>query len=401
MNAGTPGGAGSLVVELATGTAIVNGTRIEMPRREFDLLAALAARPGETFSSQELVQQVWPDDPVATDQDLRTLLYRLRKRIGDHDRSQRIVANRPAFGYLIDLSPNAVEVVRLAFAPDDADTSVIVLDEQDVAETEPSEIAAPTDSDQTVHEDTGNEAQLVSSKSPRRAGIRVTPVVIAALVAAGLLAGSWQLGYFLSQRREAAPQANARPPAHEPEDSGDATRRSKPDGNQSRSSKKGEAPRQSSEQSSQGSLSVGDSTSPVTEDQDSGSSTREGTGQGEDPREPLQPDAVLYHLFDPRSGDHFMTTRLSSAQAKEADGYDLSTEGRVFSSQVKGTVAISLDGDRAFVYRDLQSAPRNTSVTALYRLETEGDFFYTASSSVANQAQAQGWARSTAGYVAT
>lgn len=395
MNAGTPGGAGSLVVELATGTAIVNGTRIEMPRREFDLLAALAARPGETFSSQELVQQVWPDDPVATDQDLRTLLYRLRKRIGDHDRGHRIVANRPAFGYLIDLSPNVVEVVRLALAPEDADTSVIVLDEQDVAETELSEIAAPADTDQTVHEDTGSEAQLVSPKSPRRAGIRVTPVVIAALVAAGLLAGSWQLGYFLSQRRGAAPQAIARPPAQDP---GDATRPSKSDGNQARSSKKGEAPRQSSERSSQGGLSVGDSTSPVTEDQDSAGST--GTGQGQDPREPQQPDAVLYHLFDPRSGDHFMTTRLSSAQAKEADGYDLSTEGRVFSSQVKGTVAISLDGDRAFVYRDLQSAPRDTSVTALYSLETAGDFFYTASSSVANQAQSQGWARSTAGYVA-
>lgn len=401
MKTDTPGGRGSLVVELATGTAIVNGTRIEMPRREFDLLAALAARPGETFSSQELVQEVWPDDPVATDQDLRTLLYRLRKRIGDHDRSQRIVANRPAFGYLIDLSPDAVEVVKLASVLEDADTRVIVLDDQDASETE-AQIPTPDHIDQTVDEDTSSETQIVrSTQSPRRAGIRVTPVVIAALVTAGLLAGSWQLGYFLSQRRGVAPQTIDRPSAEEHEDSANTTRPSKPDRRGSKSSSKHQTPRRSSERSSQGGLSVGDSTSSGTTDQESSGSTRQSTDKSEELRRPPQPDAVLYHLFDPRSGDHFMTTSLNSARAKEADGYDLSTEGRVFSSQVKGTVAISLDSARSFVYRDLQSVPRNTSVTALYRLETAGDFFYTASSSVANQAQAQGWARSTPGYIAT
>ena len=41
------------------------------------------------------------------------------------------------------------------------------------------------------------------------------------------------------------------------------------------------------------------------------------------------------------------------------------------------------------------------SVAPLFRLQKDGDFFYTTSSSKANQAEAQGWARTNAGYVAT
>jgi hypothetical protein len=95
-----------------------------------------------------------------------------------------------------------------------------------------------------------------------------------------------------------------------------------------------------------------------------------------------------------------MTNNLSSATAKEADGYELSSEGRVFTSQVKGTVAITLDSGRAYVYRDVAAAPKGVAVTALFALARDGDRFYTVSSSAANEAQAQGWARSTAGYVA-
>jgi hypothetical protein len=96
-----------------------------------------------------------------------------------------------------------------------------------------------------------------------------------------------------------------------------------------------------------------------------------------------------------------MTTSSSVANQKQAAGYESSLEGGVFTAQEKGTVAIALDSGAAYVYRDPTSAPDAVTVTALYKLSSGDDFFYTTSASAANQAQAQGWSRSTAGYVAS
>ena len=140
--------------------------------------------------------------------------------------------------------------------------------------------------------------------------------------------------------------------------------------------------------------------SPTTEQAPGSKDESEGKDRPAPPPPP-QPNAQLYHLYNPDSGDHIMTTSSSLANQKQAAGYQATLEGGVFKAQEEGTVPISLDSGSAFVYRDGASAPDAVNVTALYKLASGDDSFYTTSASAANQAQAQGWSRSTAGYVAS
>jgi hypothetical protein len=104
-------------------------------------------------------------------------------------------------------------------------------------------------------------------------------------------------------------------------------------------------------------------------------------------------------LHDTASGDRYMTTSSAVSNQKQAAGYSATSEGRVFTRQVSGTIAITLDDGVAFIYRSRDAAPGGVSLSALYRLSREGDYFYTRSPGAANQAEAQGWARNVAGFV--
>ena len=50
---------GDLTIDLARRRVAVAGTAVHLRRREFDLLAFLARRPGEVFSREDLVTEVW------------------------------------------------------------------------------------------------------------------------------------------------------------------------------------------------------------------------------------------------------------------------------------------------------------------------------------------------------
>lgn len=404
MKAGIPTGrVGSLVIELATGTATVGDERIEIPRGEFELLAALAARPGETVSSKDLLQQLWPGDSVTTEQDLRSRVYRLRRRIGDHERDEKIVANRPGFGYLIDLPPSSVQVLK--GAPDVADIGepdVLYLDES--SETA-IESLTPVDvtSGPTSHHEARPMHQLEAPVEATRPSFRPRIVFMAAALAVTLLAASWVAGSWLSRlgridQSGLAQQGGDAPVTHPstgsskhgPQETKDPRRANGTNASRSHSDSAATTLAQSSDSTAT------DSSSAATEP----GTNADGTKRDGATTIPAQPEARLFHLYNPDSGDHYMTTSSSTANKKQAAGYQASTEGRVFSEQEKGTVAITLDGGTAFVYRDSGSAPQGIDVTVLYRLTKDGDYFYAASASEANEAQASGWSLATVGYVA-
>jgi two-component system OmpR family response regulator len=54
---------------------------ISLTPTEFRLVAALAARPGETLNRRELVRAAWPDGAVVHDNTLDVYLARLRKKL--------------------------------------------------------------------------------------------------------------------------------------------------------------------------------------------------------------------------------------------------------------------------------------------------------------------------------
>ena len=395
MKAGTPAGrVASLVVELGTGTAIVGDERIEIPPGEFDLLAVLASRAGKAIPSKELLSTLWPGDAIATEQDLRGRVYRLRKRLGDDKRTTKLVGNRPGFGYLIDLPPEAIEVVGRKSPSVEQEDQVVVLDPSPVGEPDDTTAVLLTDAD----------AQDVPAQLSDRRVLRPVVVGLAAVAASALLAGSWLAGSWLSTRASA--DDSVAQVDHENGDSGrDAQksvtkRRSQQHGRDRTRAAKVKGERLVRPVAEAGPVVVaGGAAKPQDQVEREPNPEAQRPKQQEAVEPAPRPDTRLFHLHHPDTGDHFVTTDSSAANQRQAEGYTMTMEGWVFRSQTEGTTAITLHGGSAFIYRTSSSAPDGVSVAPLYRLSSGSTFFFTSSSSQANQAEAQGWTRAVAGYV--
>ncbi|QCU79536.1 response regulator transcription factor [Citricoccus sp. SGAir0253] len=72
---------GDLAVDLAAHEVRVAGTRIAATRTEFDLLAALAARPGEAMSRRELIDTVWDPAWVGDERIVDVHVGNLRRKL--------------------------------------------------------------------------------------------------------------------------------------------------------------------------------------------------------------------------------------------------------------------------------------------------------------------------------
>jgi len=75
--------AGTLRVDLAQRQAFLDGAALALTRKEFDLLAYVAARPGRVVSRRELLEEVWRQPSVGDDQTIDVHLYWLRRKLGE------------------------------------------------------------------------------------------------------------------------------------------------------------------------------------------------------------------------------------------------------------------------------------------------------------------------------
>jgi len=80
---------GGLEIDPRRRQAQLDGQRLDLSRREFDLLAYLAARPGEVVTRRELLSEVW-QLPYGDDQTIDVHLSWLRRKLGER-------ASRPRF----------------------------------------------------------------------------------------------------------------------------------------------------------------------------------------------------------------------------------------------------------------------------------------------------------------
>ncbi len=74
---------GELTIDLTTRRTALAGTAIELSRREFDLLAALAARPDEVVTKRELLADVWRQPHGGADKTVDVHLSWLRRKLGE------------------------------------------------------------------------------------------------------------------------------------------------------------------------------------------------------------------------------------------------------------------------------------------------------------------------------
>ncbi|RKT07295.1 DNA-binding response OmpR family regulator [Streptomyces sp. 3211.6] len=72
---------GPVVVELPTRRVTVNGTDVPLTRKEFDLLALLAQRPGVVFRREQIISEVWRTSWEGTGRTLEVHVASLRSKL--------------------------------------------------------------------------------------------------------------------------------------------------------------------------------------------------------------------------------------------------------------------------------------------------------------------------------
>jgi len=68
-------------IQRSSYTVFVDGKKVKFPRREFELLAFLAANPNKVFSRNLLLNQVWSDEVYVIDRSVDVHINRIRKKL--------------------------------------------------------------------------------------------------------------------------------------------------------------------------------------------------------------------------------------------------------------------------------------------------------------------------------
>ncbi|MGC9669534.1 response regulator transcription factor [Planosporangium sp. 12N6] len=91
--------AGALRVDLGQRQAYLDEQPLTLTRKEFDLLAYLAARPGRVVSRRELLEEVWRQPSVGEDQTIDVHLYWLRRKLGESAAKPRFLHTVRGVGF--------------------------------------------------------------------------------------------------------------------------------------------------------------------------------------------------------------------------------------------------------------------------------------------------------------
>ncbi len=79
---------------------IILGTKkIDLTRKEFEILSLLAKNPGRIFSREEILDRIWANDVIVTDRTVDVNMTRLRKKLEDYS---GYIKNKPGYGYYFE-----------------------------------------------------------------------------------------------------------------------------------------------------------------------------------------------------------------------------------------------------------------------------------------------------------
>ncbi|MGF1551484.1 MAG: response regulator [Paracoccaceae bacterium] len=90
---------GGLRIDVAAREVARDGRRVELTRREFDLLALLARHAGKVVTQSQLLGELWGEAHVRDTQYLRVYVGQLRRKLGDDPTRPRLIRTEPGVGY--------------------------------------------------------------------------------------------------------------------------------------------------------------------------------------------------------------------------------------------------------------------------------------------------------------
>ena len=96
---------GSLQINRAAREVRLNGTGVELTAVEFELLLALAGRPGEVCTREQLLEEVRDREFTGAERSIDMHIAALRRKLGDDPRAPSLIRTVRSAGYLLVASP--------------------------------------------------------------------------------------------------------------------------------------------------------------------------------------------------------------------------------------------------------------------------------------------------------
>lgn len=90
---------GALRIDVVAREISVGGRPVEVTRTEFDLLAALSARPRMAFGRRQLIEAVWGEGWVGDEHLVDVHIGHLRRKLGDDPAASRFIRTVRGVGY--------------------------------------------------------------------------------------------------------------------------------------------------------------------------------------------------------------------------------------------------------------------------------------------------------------
>ncbi len=75
---------GGLVINREEYFVQKNKNKIVLPRKEFELIALLASKPGRVFKRDEILDKIWGNDVIVGGRTIDVHIRKLREKFGDH-----------------------------------------------------------------------------------------------------------------------------------------------------------------------------------------------------------------------------------------------------------------------------------------------------------------------------
>jgi DNA-binding response OmpR family regulator len=92
---------GDIAVEVASREVRVGGQPVELTGIEFDILVALARRPGRVVPRDTLLEQAGRNDVAVGDRTVDVHVSHLRRKLGDDPRAPRLIKTVRGVGYVL------------------------------------------------------------------------------------------------------------------------------------------------------------------------------------------------------------------------------------------------------------------------------------------------------------
>jgi two-component system, OmpR family, alkaline phosphatase synthesis response regulator PhoP len=97
---GTTITAGDIQIDLESKRLIFKDKKIELTRKEYEIISLLAKSPGRIFSREEILRRIWESDVIVNDRTVDVNITRLRHKMEEYG---SYIHNKPGFGYFFEI----------------------------------------------------------------------------------------------------------------------------------------------------------------------------------------------------------------------------------------------------------------------------------------------------------